>query len=165
MRLREKAIAEYHNLLAADPLLSGALFEKLRQTMRRDRLVYGDRPISVALRPHFLERKQFDSLTRKAELIVSALEKIAAAAVPSPDLMEELGLSETERSLALADPGFTGAGITTRLDGFVHGDEIRFVEYNAENPSSLSDQEGLNRLLFELPEMVAFAQRHRLRQF
>jgi uncharacterized circularly permuted ATP-grasp superfamily protein len=51
------------------------------------------------------------------------------------------------------------------MDGFVHGNQIKFVEYNAENPSSLSDQEGLNRLLFALPEMSAFAQRHRLRQF
>jgi hypothetical protein len=165
MRLREKAIAEYHDLLAADALLSSKVFEKLREAMRRNRLVYGDRPIGVALRPHFLERKQFESLTRRAELIASALEKVAAAALRSPELMEELGLTETERSLALADPGFASAGITTRLDAFVHGDEIKFVEYNAENPSSLSDQEGLNRLLFERPEMATFAQRHRLRQF
>ena len=39
------------------------------------------------------------------------------------------------------------------------------MEYNAENPSSLSDQEGLNRVLFELPEMSTFAARYRLRQF
>ncbi len=51
------------------------------------------------------------------------------------------------------------------MDGFVHGEEIKFVEYNAENPSSLSDQEGLNRVLFELPEMSTFAARYRLRQF
>lgn len=165
MRLREKAIAEYHNLLAADAGLSAGVLQRLREAMRRDRLVYGDRPIGVALRPHLLERKQFELLTRRAELVVSALEKIAAAAVQSPILMDELGLTEAERSLALVDPGFSSAGITTRMDGFVHGEEIKFVEYNAENPSSLSDQEGLNRLLFELPEMSTFAQRYDLRQF
>jgi hypothetical protein len=56
--------------------------------------------------------------------------------------MTQLGLTEAEQKLAMIDPGFTGAGVTTRIDGFIHGQEIKFVEYNAENPSSLSDQEG-----------------------
>lgn len=166
MSLRERAIAEYHQLLAADANLSGdTVFEKLRAAMRSARLVYGDRPIGVALRPHFLEQAQFELLTNRAELIASALEKVAAAAVQSPNLMDELGLTDAEQKLALIDPGFSGAAITSRIDGFVHGEKIKFVEYNAENPSSLSDQEGLNRLLLQLPEMSTFAERHRLRQF
>ena len=98
-------------------------------------------------------------------MVAAALEKVAAAAVQSPTIMDELGLTEAERELALVDPGFSSASITSRMDGFVHGEEIKFVEYNAENPSSLSDQEGLNRVLFELPEMATFAARYRLRQF
>lgn len=164
-RVRERAIALYHKLLAEDEGLSPAVFEKLRSTMRMNRLLYGDRPLGVALRPHLLDRAQFDALTRAAELIASALEKVAAAVVQSPALMIELGLTDAERKLALVDPGFSGAGITTRLDGFVHGDEIKFVEYNAENPSSLSDQEGLNRLMFELPAMPIFTQQYHLQQF
>jgi hypothetical protein len=59
--LRDRAIAEYHELLAADETLTPATFEKLRCAMRKNRLLYGDRPISVALRPHFLERSQFEA--------------------------------------------------------------------------------------------------------
>lgn len=165
MSLRETAIMEYHQLLAADAGLSAGIFEKLRAAMRSNLLVYGERPIGVALRPHLLEQKQFELLTKRAELVASALEKIAAAAVQCPTLMDELGLSDAERNLALVDPGFSGATITSRMDGFVYGEEIKFVEYNAENPSSLSDQEGLNRVLSELPEMSIFAKRYRLRQF
>ncbi len=46
--LRERAIAEYHELLAADETLTPATFEKLRSAMRKNRLVYGDRPIGIA---------------------------------------------------------------------------------------------------------------------
>ena len=127
--------------------------------------VYGDRPIGIALRPHLLDQKQFRALTLLAERVTSALEKVAAAVVQDPKLMGELGLTEAERKMALVDPGFSTAGVTTRLDAFVHGDEIKFVESNAENPSSLPDQEELNRLLFELPVMASFARRYRLRQF
>ena len=163
--MRERAIAEYHDLLLADEALSPAVFEKLRSGMRINRLLYGERPIGVALRPHFLDEKQFHTLTQTAQRIASALEKVATALVQSPGLMHQLGLTDAERNLALVDPGFSTAGITTRLDAFVRDDEIKFVEYNAENPSSLPDQEELNRLLFELPAMATFAQRYRLRQF
>jgi hypothetical protein len=163
--LRERAITQYHRLLLRDELLAPWVFEKLHDSMRTNRLVYGDRPIGVALRPHFLERRQFQTLKEAAELIVCALEKIAATAVQSPALMTQLGLTEAEQKVALIDPGFKHAAVTTRLDGFIHGQEIKFVEYNAENPSSLSDQEGLNRLLSDLPAMSIFAQRYRLQQF
>jgi hypothetical protein len=163
--LRERAIAEYHDLLAADEALSPAVFEKLRSTMRRNRLLYGDRPIGIALRPHLLDEKQFHALTYTAERLASALEKVATALVQSPSLMCQLGLTDAECNLALVDPGFSTAAITTRLDAFVHEDEIKFVEYNAENPSSILDQEELNRVLFELPAMATFAHRYRLRQF
>ena len=163
--LRNRAIDEYHELLAADKALSPAVFEKLRSAMRTNRLVYGERPLGIALRPHLLDHRQFQALSERAQLLGSALEKIASIALQSPALLSELGLTEPETELALVDPGFSFAGVTTRLDAFVHNDEIKFVEYNAENPSSLSDQEGLNRLLFELPAMTAFAERYHLRQF
>jgi hypothetical protein len=68
--LRERAIAEYHELLAADETLTSATFEKLRSGMRKSRLLYGDRPIGIALRPHLLDRKQFRALTLSAERFV-----------------------------------------------------------------------------------------------
>ena len=49
---RDRAIAEYHELLAADETLTPATFEKLRSAMRKNRLLYGERPIGIALRPH-----------------------------------------------------------------------------------------------------------------
>jgi glutathionylspermidine synthase len=163
--LREEAISHFHDLLAADKTLSPVVFEKLRSAMRKNQLVYGERPIGVALRPHLLHHEQFHQLTHAAQHVTSALEKVAAAVVQNPNLMDELGLTEAERKMALVDPGFSTAGVTTRLDAFVRGDEIKFVESNAENPSSLPDQEELNRLLFELPVMASFARRYRLRQF
>jgi Glutathionylspermidine synthase preATP-grasp len=163
--LRERAITQYHDLLARDKTLAPRVFERLHDAMRANRLTYGERPISVALRPHFLEHSQFEVHTAAAELIARALEKIAAAAVQSPALMTKLGLTDAEQKVALIDPGFARAAVTTRLDGFIHGQEIKFVEYNAENPSSLSDQEGLNRVLSELPAMSILAQRYHLQQF
>src|SRR6266567_4236996 len=98
--LRERAIAQYHNLLLCDETLTAAMFEKLRTAMRKNRLLYGERPIGIALRPHLLDQKQFHALTVSAERVTSALEKVAAAVVQDPDLMDDLGLTDAERRMA-----------------------------------------------------------------
>src|SRR6266542_2486061 len=82
--LRERAIAEYHDLLVADEALSPSVFEKLRSGMRLNRLLCGERLIGVPLRPPFLHDKHFHTLPQTAQRIASALEKVAIALVQSP---------------------------------------------------------------------------------
>jgi hypothetical protein len=163
--MREQLIDAYHRLLTEDKSINRELFAHLRREMIRRRLSYGKRPVGVALRPHFLTLKQYERLTRFSETLAGAFEKIANALVEQPSLMKLVGLHERERRLALIDPGFTFAAITSRLDAFMHDDEIKFVEYNAENPSSLPDQAGLNQILFNVKALQTLAERYRLRQF
>jgi hypothetical protein len=99
--LRERAIAQYRDLLLRDETLAPHVFEKLHNAMRANRLVYGDRPMSVSLRPHLLERSQFEAHRVVTELIVRALEKIASMAVQFPGLMTKLGLTDAEQKVAL----------------------------------------------------------------
>ena len=136
-------------MLAADESLTTDLFARLKTEMSVNRLVYGERELGVALRPHFLTRPQYDLLVSTSQAVVSAFEKVAAAAIAQPAFMKVLGLTEAERLLAKVHPGFTRATITSRLDAFMNGSDIKFVEYNAENPSSLTDQAGLNEILFD----------------
>jgi hypothetical protein len=79
--------------------------------------------------------------------------------------MASVGMRDRERQLALTHPGYALPAISTRLDAFVYGDQIKFVEYNAENPSSLTDQTGLNQVLFEVRALPSLAERYRMRQF
>ena len=163
--MREKLIAEYHETLAGDEGLTAEFFAHLKTMMRARRLLYGGREIGVALRPHLLTRAQYDILAHSSEVLAGAFEKVASALLREPSRMQTVGLTEREIKLALVDPKYSIAAVTTRLDAFVHGDEIKFVEYNAENPSSLTDQAGLNDVLLEVGAMRAMAERYKLRQF
>jgi len=163
--MREKLIAEYHEMLAADEGLTAEFFACLKGAMRARRLLYGEREISVALRPHLLTRAQYERLARASQVLAGAFEKVVAALVAEPSLTDAVGLTDAERRLALVRPGFSTSAVTTRLDAFVRGEEVKFVEYNAENPSSLTDQAGLNRVLFEVRAMQKFAARYHLREF
>ena len=162
--MRDRAIAEYHGWLAADDKLTPEFFARLRDAMTAARLLYGDRPIGVSLRPHLVGRGRYDALSRAAEAVASAFEKLCGLMLSRRELLDSVGLTDAERRLALAEPGYGSPAVTTRLDAFLSGGRIRFVEYNAENPSSLPDQPGLNQVLFEVPALARLAARYRLHQ-
>ncbi|MBK8315151.1 MAG: hypothetical protein IPL01_14525 [Acidobacteria bacterium] len=164
-QMRDKAIREYHELLAADKGLTPDLFHRLKSGMTTMRLLHGTRAVGVSLRPHFLTRRQYDLLADYSQTLFSTFNKITEAMLANPELMGLVGLTERETRWAEVDPGYAMPAITTRLDAFVNGDEIKYVEYNAENPSSLPDQAGLNQLLFEVKAMQQFSEHYRLHQF
>jgi hypothetical protein len=163
--MREKAIAEFHELLSSDTGLDAELFARLRAAMRERRLLYGAREVGVSLRPHLLDASQYARLVHASETLAGAFEKLSEAFAAEPQLMARVGMSELETKFALVEPGYRCPAVTTRLDAFVHGDTVKFVEYNAENPSSLPDQTGLNEVGFEVAAMRSLAERYRLRQF
>ena len=163
--MRNTLIAEYHTSLAGDEGLTAEFFARLKTMMQERRLLYGAREIGVALRPHVLTRTQYAILARASEVLAGAFEKIASALLSEPSRMETVGLTEREIKLALVEPKHSASTVTSRLDAFVHGHKVKFVEYNAENPSSLMDQMGLNKVLLEVGAMRDISTRYQLRQF
>jgi hypothetical protein len=163
--MRQKLISEYHEMLATDESLTCEFFASLKEMMRARRLLYGERELGVSLRPHLLTRAQYDILAHSSEVLAGAFLKIAAALLTEPWRMKTIGLTDREIGLALVNPKYSEPAATTRLDAFVDGDEIKFVEYNGENPSSLTDQAGLNEVLLEVRAMREIAKHYKLLQF
>jgi hypothetical protein len=163
--MRKTLIAEYHTSLAGDERLTADFFARLKTMMQARRLLYGAREIGVALRPHLLTRTQYAILARASEVVAGAFEKVASALLSDPARMETIGLTERQIKLALVEPKHSASTVTSRLDAFVHGRQVKFVEYNAENPSSLTDQRGLNEILLEVGAMRDMSKRYKLRQF
>jgi hypothetical protein len=126
--MREKVIAEYHDLLMNDESLTSELFARLKGGMRAMRLLYGQRELGISLRPHFLSRRQYELLLDRPQILVGAFDKVAAAMLADPPMMDRVGIRERERRLALIHPGYAQPAINTRLDAFVYGDQIKFVE-------------------------------------
>ena len=163
--MRETLIAEYHDTLARDEGLTPKFFARLKSKMRERRLLYGAREISVALRPHLLTRTQYALLVESSQVLARAFERVASALLSEAARMQTVGLTEREIQLALVEPKHSALAVTSRLDAFVNGHQIKFVEYNAENPSSLTDQSGLNEILLAVGALRDISTRYQLRQF
>ena len=158
-------LIEYHALLE-DGELAAESAGALSDGQRARRLVFGDRPLCVALRPNLISRWQYDAITTASETLYAAFDRLERALLKNDDLRLELDLDPLEARLALADPGYRASSPSARLDGFVGDDGvIRFVEYNAESPAGMAYNDELSAVFATLPVMKAFKKRHKLGGF
>jgi hypothetical protein len=107
-------LIEYHELLE-DVDLAAESAAALSDGQRARRLVFGDRPLCVALRPNLISRWQYDAITKASETLYAAFDRLEQALLKDDDLRLELDLDPREAELALADPGFR-AGADRRAD-------------------------------------------------
>nr|MBA3768222.1 hypothetical protein [Acidobacteriota bacterium] len=154
------AIELLDSRIARDPRINARLFEQLLQAQRELGLLHDDRPMSPFLRPYILSRSQYELVSRAAETLAAAFERLAQAALADLALMSELGLTEREKTMARFDPGYSRLCVTSRLDAYLNGDDFHFLEYNAESPAGISDQMQIEKVLFDLPHMQEFLERH-----
>ena len=154
-------IDKFDQLLLDDVSLGPELFDRLREAQHQLGLLHGNRPTCSFLRPHILDRRQYDEIKYVAETIADAFEKVANAALTDGQLMELLCMSPLEEEMARIDPGYTRLCVTSRLDSYITVNGFSFLEYNAETPAGVGDQMQLEKLLFTLPPLQTFLAEHR----
>ena len=153
------AVAAYHELLENEQL-AAASAEALAEGQRSRKLMFGERPLSVALRPQFMTRRRADQAIAACEGVFGALAALERAVLKDDALRAELALEPDEEMLAMADPGYRFSSASSRLDSFF-AEEIRFVEYNAESPAGMAYGDNLTDVFVRLPVMKAFRKRFR----
>jgi uncharacterized circularly permuted ATP-grasp superfamily protein len=161
-RRRTPDPAEVYDGLLEDASLAAASAEHLREGQVRRRLTFGDRPLSIALRPNLLTRERDARSAAAARAVHGALATLERALLADPDLRAQLDLEPEEERLALVDPGCRSSSPSSRLDSFFAG-EVRYVEYNAESPAGMAYEDNLAEVFAELPVLRAFRKRFRVR--
>ena len=154
-------VAVYHQLLD-DGGLSADCMETLREGQRRNRLMFGDRPVSMTLRPQLIGAARYRAAVQASESIYAALGRLEQALLRDERLRAELDLDPEEERLALIEPGGASSSPSARIDGFFT-DQLRFVEYNAESPAGMAYGDTLTAVFERLPVMRAFRKRFRIR--
>jgi len=152
------AIDTWHSLLRPDVEMTRAYIEEFTASMRTRKLTFGDRVHCPFLRPFFLTESDESRMRVAAEAIAALGERVVAAALESPALLNQLGLTEAEVQLVRLDPGYQRASTASRLDAFLLPESLRFAEYNAESPAGLGYTQRLCELFDEMPAMRAFRQ-------
>ncbi len=157
------AIDDWHSLLRPDVELSPRYAEQLAEAMRMRRLTFGDRVHCPFLRPFFLTEADEARMRSAAETIAALGERVVAAALQTPAIFNQLGLTEAETPLVQIDPGYDRASTASRLDAFLLPDSLHFAEYNAESPAGLGYTQRLCELFDQLETMNQFRRGRRVR--
>src|SRR5262245_29412902 len=157
------AIDAWHSLLRPDVELSRRYYEEFAAAMRTRRLTFGDRIHCPFLRPFFLTEEDESRMRAAAETVAALGERVIAAALETPSVFNQLGLTEAEEQLVRIDPGYACASTASRLDAFLLPHSLHFAEYNAEAPAGLAYTQRLCELFEEMPAMSAFRATRRVR--
>ena len=153
-------IDAWHGALRPEDLTASA-FGQLSARMRAERLTFGDRVHCPFLRPLFLTDDDERRIREFAETIAVLGERVVAAAMAGPALLDELGLRPDERRLVDIDPGYARASTSSRVDTFLLPDSLQAAEYNAESPAGFGYTERLAGVFEQLPVMAALQGRVR----
>jgi hypothetical protein len=157
------AIDTWHSLLRPDVELSGRYAQEFAASMRARRLTFGERMLCPFLRPFFLTEADESRMRVAAETIAALGERVVAAALETPSIFNQLGVTDDEAQLIALDPGYSRASTASRLDAFLLPESLHFAEYNAESPAGLGYTQRLCELFDETPTMSAFRRTHRVR--
>ncbi len=157
-----EAIARYHKIIESEPYRDMAWADALRERMHQRRLVSGGRPICPVLRPHFISRRQYLNLSKAAETLFSAIDRVKQLALSNPVLMTRMELLPAEKMLAAVDPGYSHLAVTSLLDTHLHNGAMHFVGYNADAPSGVAYGEALSELFLECQPVKDFRKKYTL---
>lgn len=156
----QKVVAELDAAIARDGNLNADVFARLLDAQRAKGLVYGTRPICQFLRPFMLSRSRYEQVSRAAETLAEAFERLAAHALSNEAMMDKLGLTARERTMARIHPGYETLCVTSRFDTYLTDEGFQFLEYNAESPAGVVDQLLFEEIFFDLPHIREFLERH-----
>ena len=128
-----------------------------RALAERD-VVFADHTIPFVLMPHFVSPGQVGRIRRSVEVLCRVLDRFCDAYPEDELLRSELGLPAFEDSLVRVDPGYDRPLRICRLDAFLSGFDVRFLEFNADSPAGIGYTDVLHECLrdaIHLPQVEA----------
>ena len=159
----KEAVAYYHELLE-DAEIAEASRRELNDGLEKARLIFGGRPLSPYLRPHFVTEPDWIRIVEICEGVWSALQKVKDAAVGNDEMLDELGITPIERDLVSIDPKYKQVSPTARLDSFLTENAYSFVELNGESPAGIAYADSASEIFLKLPVMQKFAEKYEIQQ-
>ncbi len=158
----DEAVARYHKLLDSENYRDLQWADSLHEELSARDLLFSARPISPVLRPHFLTQRQYANLTKAAESLHSAIDRVESLALSNPALMSRMAMLPAEKMLASVDPGYPYLAVTSLLDASIHNGSLQVVDYSADTPAGVAYGEALANIYYDLPPVKEFRKKFQL---
>jgi hypothetical protein len=135
-----------------------AIETEIERWLSEHDVVFGGHTIPFVLMPHFVSPGQLRRVKRAVANLSLVLDRFCDAYAEDGRLREELAVPAREDALIRLDPGYPRPLRICRLDAFLQGYEVKFLEFNADSPAGIGYtdvlHEGLRRAI-DLPRVNA----------
>jgi Glutathionylspermidine synthase preATP-grasp len=111
------------------------LEQKLETWLDEHDVIFAGQTIPFVLMPHFISPGQLRRVKHAVGVLSAVLDRFCDAYPKDEALREELAVSPVEDSLIRIDPGFPRPMRICRLDAFLTGYDVKFLEFNADSPA------------------------------
>jgi glutathionylspermidine synthase len=108
-------------------------------------VVFNGATIPFVLMPHFVSPGQVRRVKHSVDHLCRVLDRFCDAYTQDQALRDELQLSAEEDSLIRIEPGYPRPMRICRLDAFLHGYDVKFLEFNSDSPAGI----GYTDILYE----------------
>ena len=108
-------------------------------------VIFNGATIPFVLMPHFVSPGQVRRVKHAVNALCRVLDRFCDAYPADARLREELAVPDTEDQLICIEPGYPRPMRICRLDAFLQGYDVKFLEFNADSPAGV----GYTDILFE----------------
>jgi hypothetical protein len=143
---------EYRDYFLSREGLLEVHMEQLISFLVENNCTFGGVAMPTLLKPNFISTRQSLLLKRSVELMSRALTKFIGLYLKDSQVREIMGFSEREDELFRIDPGYANPLVVSKLDAFLTGDSLKFLEFNCDSPAGIAYADVLEegfKLLFQ----------------
>jgi glutathionylspermidine synthase len=112
-------------------------------------------PMPTFLKPVFISPRQAELLHHTVDIICGALDKFTKLFLRNKEVRRVMNFTRQEEELFFIDPGYSVPLVIARLDAFMDGDNIKFLEFNCDSPAGIAYadimEEGFRELFRNYP--------------
>ncbi|HEV3376062.1 MAG TPA: glutathionylspermidine synthase family protein [Thermoleophilaceae bacterium] len=135
-----------------------ALEQGIERWLNEHDVVFAGHTIPFVLMPHFVSPGQLRRVKHAVACLSSVLDRFCDAYADDERLREELAVPPREDALIRLDPGYRRPLRICRLDAFLQGYDVKFLEFNADSPAGIGYTDVLHEGLaqaIDLPRVKA----------
>jgi uncharacterized circularly permuted ATP-grasp superfamily protein len=115
-------------------------------------ITFGGAPMPTFLRPEFVDEGTWTTLTTGATRLIRLGARVSSTVFDGnlEDLLDFLGAPEDHRRLLRLEPPGPDVSLS-RVDGFIAGDDVRFIEINSDAPAGFGYADRMTEVFARMP--------------
>jgi len=162
MTILDDAVARYNRILTTSAFRDLGWAKAIQEQMGSRHLMANGRPVCPVLRPHFVTRRQYESMAKAAETLYSAIDRVRQMALATPALLSRMELLPAEKMLASIDPGYPQMAVTSFLDTQLQNGNFQFYECDTDTSAGFVYADALTEIFYDAPPVKEFRKKHKL---